>query len=469
MSQGTLSQGIVLDPGPPPCGPPSPVAGGSRRRLFLAIGVVAGIALGAEIALERHYYHGRTYNYYDAAEVYWEDQSTLLLYIPHRELFWTLKPNVRMRVAEKARSYGLQPDQNGRIRHEWEIRVGKQGFRGDDFPVRKPPGELRVACFGDSRTIGEGLEEHVTYPARLEALLRRANVHRPVRVLNLGADGWSSHQGLTLLRTRALSFEPDVAVFAFGINDADMDWDLSDRAKARSLDSPMVTLQRTLYRSTLFYWLQRQYLGVKAQVFGKTRVRRTRGVTGARVRRVSPEQYAANVRGFAALCRERRILPIVLIVPANPYRSWNDDVTLREPGANEDQLRKLGAVMESYPPGEAIAAVEGMLRADPGFHVARHALASLHRDQGDLSAADELFSSLAESSVFHRYNRAARSAAWDAVVVDLTEAFHERRHEPLFIDAVHPSYRGAELIARELLQAIQVQLAIPRALADGAG
>src|SRR5574341_311581 len=139
---------------------------GVRRLVALALFVVT--LAGIEILCERHYY-SRTYNYYQAAEVYWEEQSTLLLYLPHRFLFWTLKPNIRLKAAENAQGYGLRPGQNVRTRYEWEIRVGPKGFRGPDFPARKPAGELRVACFGDSRTLGEALAASDTYPRRLEA------------------------------------------------------------------------------------------------------------------------------------------------------------------------------------------------------------------------------------------------------------------------------------------------------------
>ena len=42
------------------------------------------------------YYYARSYDYYHAAEVYWEEQSTLRLYLPDRYLFWTLKPGIRI-------------------------------------------------------------------------------------------------------------------------------------------------------------------------------------------------------------------------------------------------------------------------------------------------------------------------------------------------------------------------------------
>jgi len=211
--------------------------------------VAAGLGALAIVETQLHrYYYGQTYRYYDAAEVYWEDQNTLLLYLPHPTLFWSLRPGITMKVSEATRSFGLVESHNVLSEFAWEIRVGPKGFRGPDFPADKPEGEIRVVCFGDSRTIGEGLEEGHTYPARLEAALRRSFRNRPVRVINAGADGWSSHQGLKLLNDGFARYRPDFAVFAFGINDADTDWGVSDRERALRAPAPLVAAQRLFYR-----------------------------------------------------------------------------------------------------------------------------------------------------------------------------------------------------------------------------
>src|SRR5262245_55767327 len=126
--------------------------------------VTLGALTAAEYLLERHYY-GRVLSYHQTADVaYWEDQHTLLLYLPHPTLFCSPKPGIRLRATEDADPQTLHPERRRWHRLEWEVRVGPKGFRGPDFPIRKPPGELRIACLGDSRTLGEGLQEHETYP-----------------------------------------------------------------------------------------------------------------------------------------------------------------------------------------------------------------------------------------------------------------------------------------------------------------
>lgn len=394
-----------------------------RKGVIVALLVLA-LGLSAEL-LARRYYYARTYNYYEAAEVYWEEQSTLLLYIPHRALFWTLKPGIRFKAAETAELPELRSDDAPLRHYEWEIRVGPKGHRGPDFPSAKPSGELRVACFGDSRTIGESLAENETYPARLQALLGRALDDRPVRVLNLGADGWSSYQGLVLLRDHA-SYGIDVAVFAFGINDTDTDWGISDREKARLLDTQLVSIQRMLYRSTAFFWAQRQFLWARGGLVGKTRVQRPeRDAKSPRAPRVSRDEYAATLRRIAAVCRERGITPILLVMPVNPYRDW-----VRWATAGGDYRR-------------------------------RYAAGRLLRQQADLAAAHAEFTAAVDATVFAAYNREAERVAAElgVVVVDATRAFFDvLRYEAVFADEMHPNPRGADLAARLVADVIASRL-----------
>jgi lysophospholipase L1-like esterase len=409
----------------------------SRRLLRTGCGLLAtlGAFATAEHLLERYYY-SRTLSYHQAADVaYWEDQHTLLLYLPHPTLFWSLKPGIRLRATEDADPQTLRPERRRWHRLEWEVQVGPKGFRGPDFPTEKAPGELRVACLGDSRTLGEGLAEHETFPAGLQRRLREA-VGKAPRVLNLGHDGWSSYQGLALLKSRVIGYAPDVAVFAFGINDVDTDWGLSDRERAEKVSRPFVNVQRTLYRSMTFYFAQRQFLWAKGRLFGKTRLQggQSPGDAGA-VPRVSPPEYDANLREFARLCHARGIVPVLLVVPPNPYRDWSGFVPSRDTGAVRPA--SLG---------------EQQLEGPRNYARARELQA-----RGDFEGAHVQFASGLEATVFAELNRIAARVAReeDALLVDVTSTFLQvAPHDSLYIDEVHANPRGAALIAGALAEAI---------------
>ena len=87
----------------------------------------------------------------------------------------------------------------------WRIALNHEGFRSAPFAPEKRPGVLRIACIGDSWTFGMNVEQNLTYPARVDALLtQQSPLAAGVEVMNFGVLGYSSFQGLQLLKTRVL-------------------------------------------------------------------------------------------------------------------------------------------------------------------------------------------------------------------------------------------------------------------------
>ena len=101
----------------------------------------------------------------------------------------------------------------------YHVRTNAQGFRTPTVSLKKPAGVFRIVCLGDSTTFGFNVEEVDTYPRVLERLLAEANPGRRFEVLNFGVPGYSSRQGLELIRQDVLQYEPDLVTFAFGTND----------------------------------------------------------------------------------------------------------------------------------------------------------------------------------------------------------------------------------------------------------
>lgn len=76
-----------------------------------------------------------------------------------------------------------------------------------------------VLAFGDSLTAGYGLARGQSFPAQLEALLRRS---RPAaRVINAGVSGDTTASGRARLPgvLSGLQIRPDIAIVALGAND----------------------------------------------------------------------------------------------------------------------------------------------------------------------------------------------------------------------------------------------------------
>jgi lysophospholipase L1-like esterase len=98
--------------------------------------------------------------------------------------------------------------------------INALGFRGRPFDRVKAPGELRIACLGNSVTFGWGVPaDSLAYPARLERWLAVRHPDRTVRVVNAGMPRFNSHDILGVLIHKVVPVQPDVAVILSGWND----------------------------------------------------------------------------------------------------------------------------------------------------------------------------------------------------------------------------------------------------------
>jgi lysophospholipase L1-like esterase len=161
----------------------------------------------------------------------WLDR--MLILVPDPLLIWRSLPKVHRtyvdifspvrraedRVALLRRFTPVLPAEF-RDNPNWTIDLNAQGFRGSDFAVTKPAATVRVACIGDSWTFGMNVDQDRTYPDRLAARLREVAPGSRYEILNFGVLGYSSFQGLQLLKSRVLALHPDVVVIGFGMNDS---------------------------------------------------------------------------------------------------------------------------------------------------------------------------------------------------------------------------------------------------------
>lgn len=150
-----------------------------------------------------------------------------------KAFIWKNRPNVRRRYVdvyspshteEERRSLERRflprlPDSLKR-NPRWEISTNSRGFRTAEFAKVKPPGTFRIVCLGDSWTFGSNVDQNEAYPQQLTALLERNFPRASFEVLNLGVMGYSSYQGLQLLKRQAFDFDPDLVLIGFAMNDS---------------------------------------------------------------------------------------------------------------------------------------------------------------------------------------------------------------------------------------------------------
>ena len=139
----------------------------------------------------------------------------------------------------------------------WEISLNSEGFRDVELPKQKPSSVFRIICLGDSWTFGWSVGSTQSYPQKLQDMLRREFPETSFEVFNLGVAGYSSIQGLRLLKTKVLDLNPDVVVLGFAMNEPRMAG-INDR-HASAGENLVQTLSSVLNKSESFkllrYWV----------------------------------------------------------------------------------------------------------------------------------------------------------------------------------------------------------------------
>jgi lysophospholipase L1-like esterase len=275
--------------------------------------------------------------------------DNLLILKPDDALIWKNLPNARRAYVDiftpvwkdsdrMALLRRFAPWLPAEFRHSpvWRISLNDDGFRSAPIVAAKRPGVLRVACIGDSWTFGMNVNQDQAYPARLESLLRQQTPQKDVEVMNFGVLGYSSFQGLELLRRRVLDLRPDVLVIGFGMNDSDVggyrDKDVvkpgeaswRDRVKAVTGHSESLALMK--YMALLLRFHPRPIGDFLAADARADAGRNNDTVNYDEIEpwtRVSPRDYDRNLREMVKLARDRGARAVLLdneLWPESPYR-----------------------------------------------------------------------------------------------------------------------------------------------------
>jgi lysophospholipase L1-like esterase len=218
----------------------------------------------------------------------------------------------------------------------WRIALNGDGFRSSPITRDKRAGALRIACIGDSWTFGMNVNQDATYPSRLEALLKQQAPRTDLDVMNFGVLGYSSFQGLELLKRQVLDLHPDVLLVGFGMNDSEVagyrDKDVGkagapawrDRAKAMAASSELYSLLK-YFALTLRFHPQSMGDFLKADV----KTESSKGADAVNYAdiepwtRVSPPDYERNIREMVTLARGQGARVMLLdneLWPESPYR-----------------------------------------------------------------------------------------------------------------------------------------------------
>jgi len=187
-------------------------------------------------------------------------------------------------------------------------RINSLGFREREFDLHKAAGVRRVICLGDSVT-AQGLPGYAQY---LNDLLTHAPPDRRTwEAYSLGVHGYTSLQGLQVLRKFGRDLEPDVVTVSFGRNDHNLD-EIPDHVRVAVHLSPVM--------KGLYYALGRRTVGRVVLCALDRRHQWTEAHATGNVR-VPPERFLDNMRSFV---REIRALGAVPVLVTAPRRKMPD-------------------------------------------------------------------------------------------------------------------------------------------------
>lgn len=213
----------------------------------------------------------------------------------HPKLFWEMVPNVRIDTGFLVSGV---------------YQINSHGFRGTEFLSAKPTDTYRICCIGNSCTFGWGVGEEWSYPRQLERILNTEHKLGNIEVINCGVPGYTSHQGLQLMKEELLTLEPDLVTVCYGWNDH---WAAVFEIEDKNQHVPsavIVWLQNALSKSHFYLMLKYSILGLTESDDLECKYDRSNLKY-----RVSLLDYMSNIERIALMCAERGIETLFLTAP----------------------------------------------------------------------------------------------------------------------------------------------------------
>ncbi len=321
-----------------------------------------------------------------------------------------------------------------------------------------PDSTENILILGPSSTFGWGVKEEDTYSSYLEIAAREKG-KRNVRVINAGEIGFSTFQGLRLLREVTASRLPfKWLVIAYGVNDVDRSrfYFQSLKTDADELENKpseiSIKSQKWLYSSSAVSlllkfagWLRSQVLPLSA------------GPDPVPPLRVPPSEFGANIEKMIELARSQRA-KVILVTSANHLPESS-----AAHGESESLYERGRKLYDQHEYAEAQAVMIRSAQLNPEQNEVYYYLSAIAVKLKRQSEANQFLLKARENEPMRlrrdiwAYNQMIRKIAKEqgVSIVDLDWMMHGNSDD-LFVDPIHFSAQGHRGIADQIYQSLEL-------------
>ncbi len=235
-------------------------------------------------------------------------------FVPDPIAFW--KANPMLINSTKKKSIGL-------------VGVDREPITGifdTEYYAAKPDNTFRIIFMGDSQAISyrnQSYAPNICYPKFTQKLIRKKEIKGPegqeIQIIDAAISGYSSWQGLLLLKSDILSLKPDVIVEAFGYH---------DHNSAFSPDKDVLTDSKLIHNIRKFAYMSRVFLMIRSiSLRSQARaVDMEDGEKQPQCPRVSPQQFEENLKQFVSIGKDNSFRVFCF---NEPVKYPNDNLSMK--------------------------------------------------------------------------------------------------------------------------------------------
>ena len=366
-------------------------------------------------------------------------------------LFVADEPGDMMRIAE------------GRLRF----------FAAESFPVQKAPGTFRIFCLGGSTVQGRPFSIETSFTTWLQQDLAAADPNRNWEVINCGGVSYASYRLVPILQ-ECLNYEPDLIIMCTGHNEF-----LEDRTYS-GIKQPG-SLQRVAGHSRLFTMMRSALLpdrnardryllseDVEARLDFNDGLQYYSRDDAWHEQVV--EHFGSNLRRMATACETANVPLMFMLPPSNladspPFKTQPNEGTADQVRTEIAAARKLYATNLSG----AIQHLKAAVSLDPRNAANQFELGRAYESAGQTEKARAAFIKARDEDICPLRMTTSLAKKMRQVVsetelpfVDLQVFFDNQSAKSIsgngiLVDHIHPSFRGHQLIADELVRSFKEQ------------